>query len=62
MQKVCKKGLIIYNTCLAGNASELEMGISSRNQVFQALLINECLLGRKNLLWPQLQCKEEATN
>lgn len=47
MQEVCEKGLIIYNTCLAGNDSELEMGIASRNQEFQASLINECLLGRK---------------
>lgn len=48
MYKRCvKKGLIICNTCLAGNASELQMGVSSRNQEFQALLTNECLLGKE---------------
>lgn len=62
MQKVCGKGLVIYNTCLAGNDSELEMGTASRKQKFQALLLNGCLLGRKSLLWAQLQCREEGTN
>lgn len=61
-QRSVKRDCSFINTCLAGNDSELEMGVSSRNQEFQALPINECLLGRKNLLWPQLQCREEATN
>lgn len=64
--KMCKRSVkrdcSFINTCLAGRDSELEMGISGRNQEFQAFLINEHLLGRKNLLWPQLQCREEATN
>lgn len=61
--KMCKRSVkrdcSLINTCLAGKDSELEMGISGRNQEF---LINEYLLGRKNLLWPQLQCRQEATN
>lgn len=47
MQKVCEKALIIYNTCLAGNDSELEMSISSRKQEFQALVINVYWEGKK---------------
>lgn len=58
MQKVCEKGLIIYNTCLAGNDRELEMGISSRKQEFPTLLINECLLGREKKPFCGHSCSE----